>query len=111
MNAAAKTLSHGNIFRGDFSFLSSISTHIFVMLLWTFVITSALSVVYVKNLERQYIHETDKISKSNNHFEMERTQLLLEKSMWSAPGRIGRLASSHLNMVQAKPKAVIILNQ
>lgn len=110
MNAAAKTLSQGNIFRGDFSFLTNISTNILVMILWSFVISSALSVVYVKNLGRQYVHETEQVSQESNRLEMEHSQLLLEKSMWSAPGRIGVIAKNRLSMVQAKPKAILTIN-
>lgn len=111
MNAAAKTLSHGNIFQGDFSFVSNLSTHFLLMLLWGLVITSALSVVYVKNLERQYIHEIDMVSKDNTQLEMERTQLLLEKSMWASPIRVRGLAKRHLNMVLATPKAVVTIHR
>ena len=56
MNAAAKTLSQGNLFRGDFSFSTAQSSQVLSITLWILVICSALSVIYVKNLERQYVY-------------------------------------------------------
>ena len=111
MNAAAKTLSQGNIFRGDFSFLSNLSINLLIMALWVAVISSSLAVVYVKNLERHYVHQSAQLTKQNSHLEIERSQLLLEKTMWSAPRRIQGLAKRHFNMVLAKPKAVIHLHR
>ena len=111
MNAAAKTLSHGNLFRGDFSFFTNTSTNVLVMIVWIAVISSALSVVYVRNLERQYVHELDQTVHQNHSLEMEHTQLLLEKSMWSSPGRVRRLAKRQFDMSISKPKFIVTLSQ
>lgn len=110
MNAAAKTLSQGNLFRGDLSFFKVGSANLMVMILWLAVIMSALSVVYVRNLERQYIHELDQTTHQTQQLDIEHSQLLLEKSMWSAPGRVRHIAHKQLLMVVSKPSYTINLD-
>lgn len=109
MNAAAKTLSQGNVFRGDFSFLITSSTSFIAMILWLFVIVSALSVVYVRNLERQYTNQGDQTIHQSQQLDIEHSQLLLEKSMWSAPGRIRNLAQHQLDMRLSKQANTVSL--
>jgi cell division protein FtsL len=107
MNAAAKTLSHGNLFRGDWSSFLRGDLSVLSLLLWLAMIFSALSVVYVRNLERHYVHELEQIKRDNNQLELQKAQLLLERSMWANPDRIRRLADQQLKMKQAKPSAVL----
>lgn len=109
MNAAAKTLSQGNVFRGDFSFLMTTSTNVIAMILWLCVIASALSIVYVRNLERQYTNQLDQSTYQTQQLDIEHSQLLLEKSMWSAPGRVRNLAQHQLQMGLSKQAYTVSL--
>ena len=109
MNAAAKTLSQGNVFRGDFSFLITSSTSFIAMFLWLCVIVSALSVVYVRNLERQYTNELEQTTHQSQQLDIEHSQLLLEKSMWSAPGRVRHVAQYQLDMGLSKQAHTVSL--
>jgi cell division protein FtsL len=109
MNAAAKTLSQGNLFRGDFSIFTRGSTNFVATILWLAVIVSALCVVYVRNLERQYVHELDQTTHQTHLLTTEHSQLLLEKSMWSAPGRVRHIAHQQLEMIVSKPSYTVSL--
>jgi cell division protein FtsL len=77
--------------------------------LWALVICSALAVIYVKNLERQYVYKLGQVTQINSQLDIERSQLLLESSMWSAPDRVTSLAKRNLNMTSSNTKALIII--
>ena len=109
MNAAARTLTQGNIFRGDFSLLYKGNIPTGTILLWVLVIASALSIIYVRHLERQYTHQIEQTVQENNQLAIQKGQLLLEKSMWSTPERIRHLAKHRLHMKMSKPAAVIMI--
>ena len=94
---------------GNFSFSNAQSSKFLSILLWALVIGSALSVIYIKNLERQYVYNLGQVTKQSSQLDIERSQLLLEKSMWSAPGRVRNLAIRKLNMTSAKTKSIIIV--
>lgn len=111
MNAAARTLSHGNIFRGEFSLWVREAFSIFQLILWGAVICSALAVVYVKNLERHYVHQVANVQYQKEQLEIQKNQLLLEKGMWSSPRRVRTMAKSHLEMKLARPDAVIMIEK
>lgn len=111
MNAAARTISQGNLFRGDLSHLLKGSNSLLMIFLWVAVIISALSVVYVKHLERYYTHEISQVSYQNQQLEIQQAQMLLEKGMWAAPDRIRTLAKHRLNMQSSIPKAVIVIKK
>lgn len=110
MNAAARTLTQGNLFKGDFAGLVLARRSLFICLLWVAVISSALAVIYTKHLERTYISELEQINRNITQLEVEHGQLLLEKSMWAAPGRVRALAHRHLGMHFTKPYAVITIS-
>lgn len=110
MNAAARTLAQGNIFRGDFSFFSGDTRSYLISLLWIAVIASALAIVYVKNEERQYVSQISQVRKQIQSMETQTSQLMLEQSMWAAPERIERHARQNLKMKIAAPAALITVN-
>lgn len=111
MNAAARALHQGNVFQGDVSSLSLLKRNALVVTLWLLVIASALSVVYLRHLERDYYSQVQATQIKMNQAKMEHGQLLLEKTMWTSPKRIQAKAQSMLDMEQATPKAVIIIRQ
>ena len=111
MNAAARTLSQGNLFRGDFSFTIKSTSQMLVLFLWLSVISSALAVIYIKNLERQYVFEVGQTSYENSKLDIEEAQLRLENSMWSAPGRVRGMAKHNLKMSDSKTAAIILIKR
>lgn len=111
MNAAARTLSQGNIFRGDLMSMNVSKKSAFLFVLWVAVITSALSVIYIRHLERQLFNESQTLSYQMNQINLERGQLLLEQSMWTSPSRIQKIATQQLNMQSARPDALIVVKR
>jgi len=109
MNAAARALNQGNVFQGDVSSLSLLKRNALVVALWLLVISSALSVVYLRHLERDYYSQVQATQIKMNQAKMVHGQLLLEKTMWTSPKRIQAKAQSMLDMEKATPKAVIII--
>jgi len=62
------------------------------------VISSAMVVVYEKDRYRKLFAETQTLHHIKNKLDVERGQLLLEQSAWSAPARVQQFASGQLNM-------------
>ena len=81
---------------------------IFLMLA---VLSSALSVIYVKTLQRNLYSELQSSHQERNHLQTEWSQLLLEENTWAAPLRIQALAQQELGMQLPHTKATILLTQ
>lgn len=111
MNAAARALSQGNIFRGDLMSMSVSKKSGLFFILWVLVITSALGIIYLRHVERQIFNESQILSRQLNQVQLERGQLLLEQSMWTSPSRIQKLAEQQLNMQSARPEALIVIKR
>jgi cell division protein FtsL len=111
MNAAARTLSQGNFFRGDLMSMTMSKKSGFLFVLWACVIMSALTIIYMRHVERQFYNEMQTIARKNNQANLEQGQLLLEHSMWTSPSRIQSVASKQLNMKLAKPEALIVIKR
>lgn len=111
MNAAARALTQGNVFRGDLSTLSVSKKSGFIFFLWISVIASALGIIYLRHVERQLISELQIVTRHHHRVELERGQLLLEQSMWTSPSRIQQLAHERLGMNVAKPDALIVIKR
>ncbi len=109
MNAAARTLHHGNFFRGDLSTLTLSRKNVSLWLMLIAILLSAFSIVYLRNVERHYFGEQQSLISQNNRIEEQWSQLLLEQSMWSSPSRVQTYAVNHLNMRVTKPEAILII--
>ncbi len=111
MNAAARALHEGNIFQGDFSSALFFRRNGIALMLWLILLGSALGVIYLRHIERDYFSQLQKVERQLNKAKLEYGQLLLEQSMWTSPQRIERLVKEKLNMQRAVPAAVIIIKQ
>lgn len=111
MNAAARALSQGNIFRGDLMSMSVSKRSGLLLILWIMVISSALTIIYLRHIERKTFNESQILSRQLNQLKLERGQLLLEQSMWTSPSRIQKLARQQLNMQSARPEALIVIKR
>ncbi len=109
MNAAARALHQTNLFQGDFSSVNFVKRHSLMIFLWMIVSGSALSIIYLRHIERQYIGQLEKVEAKLTKAKLIEGQLLLEKSMWTSPSRINKIASEQLNMLPARSKAVIYI--
>jgi cell division protein FtsL len=75
------------------------------------VVASALSVIVIRDLERQYTSELQMLQRKANQAQLMWGQLQLEKSVWVSPLRVERFVRKNLNMVYPTPKALIIIKR
>ena len=97
----------------DFAQTSPIKTPrskrpLLMVLLGLAVLASALSVIYVKDLNRRLLIEQQQLLKAKHSLAIARGQLLLEYSTWAAQPRIQKLAQSQLKMKPPRQTYVII---
>jgi cell division protein FtsL len=112
MNSAAKLINEQVVIGGwSWSFVK-VSTYQFsINMLLTGLLFSALSVVYVTNMSRNYTQQAEHSLHSQNTMQVEYGQLLLEKSTLSSQARIEKLAKKQLNMQIPKTKQVIVVGK
>lgn len=109
MNAAAKALTQGSfITTRTQSFVLSRQT-LGLLLLIMAVLASALSVVYVKALDRDLFADLQTLQQTRDDLRVEAGQLLLEQNTWAAPARVQSIAQQALNMVVPGPKDVVAI--
>lgn len=112
MNAAAKTLSQVWLFEGEYRDFSISKESFALILLFILVLASALSIVYVKNLERQLTSELQTIQRDANQLRVEWGQLLLEHTTWATPPRVQQIAQQELLMfVPTSQQTVLYTSQ
>ena len=111
MNAAARALSQGGVFRGQYQGVKQAKPAIVVIALMLALLVSSLGLVYVKHLERQYTSQYQQLSLEYANLQLERGQLLLEKSTFAAPSTVHRKAVSLLGMHSPKQKSIIVISQ
>ena len=82
-----------------------------IILLMLAVLSSALSVIYVKASQRNLYSELQSSQQERDHLQTEWSQLLLEENTWAAPIRIQALAQQELGMQLPHTKATVLLTQ
>jgi cell division protein FtsL len=73
----------------------------------TSLMTTSLSIVYVKYATRQMFTELSQLQSSRDALNNEWTQLLLEQSTLATDGRVDRIANDTLNMHPPKSKDIV----
>ena len=109
MNAAARSLSQGVWFRGQMNEMTLSRTGWGVCVLLTLVLGSALSIVYVQNLQRFYCNERQEVQNQTVQLDLEWGKLLLEKSTLITPARVQSIAEVRLNMVVPEAHTVLLM--
>ncbi len=82
-----------------------------VALLFSFVLTSAILLVYSKHQSRSLFVELQQMKIEVNSLEAEWSQLQLEQSAWSGHGRIEKVARNRLSMVIPKADEVVFVQR
>lgn len=78
---------------------------------WVAVICSALSVVYVSHLCRQFYSELSLLEQEANTLQVEWGRYLLEQSSWASLSRIEQLAKNRLHMRVPGTEEIIVIRQ
>lgn len=73
-----------------------------------FVLLAALSLIYVKDLNRQLYSELEGLQQTHEELKIQKDQLLLEQNTWAAQVRVREIAKRH-NMVLPDPSSIAIV--
>lgn len=76
-------------------------------LIGTTLMTTSMSIVYVKYATRQMFSELSQLQMNRDALNNEWTQLLLEQSTLATDGRVDRIADEKLNMHPPKPNEIV----
>lgn len=84
---------------------------IVVTLLFSFVLGSAILLIYSKHQSRKLFVELQQLRYQVDALNTEWSQLQLEQSAWSGHGRIEGVARKQLSMVMPEPVNVVFVKQ
>jgi cell division protein FtsL len=110
MNAAARALAQSSLSVFNTRFLVLSTQTIGIILLTIAVLASALTVVYVKDLDRQLFSQLQTLQQTRESLHTEWGQLLLEQNTWAAPARVQSIAEQQLGMVMPTTKDVVLVS-
>lgn len=110
MNAAARVLAQGNLFRGEYRRMTLTSEIVLVLALSLAVLLSAMAIVYVKNHERSLFSDLQTAQQNAAQLQVEWGQLLLEQSTLVTPARVQKIAQERLGMVIPSQKDIVIIH-
>lgn len=110
MNAAARALTQSSFMTVSGRSLTLSSQMFGVILLIVAVLASALSVVYVKNLNRQLFSELHMLKQTREELRIESGRLALEQNTWAASGRVQALAQQQSSMVVPTPSNIVLVS-
>jgi len=80
-----------------------------VLLLVMLLLCSAIGMIYLKDLNRRLFIEYHELLAQEQHFQIEKGQLLLEEGAWSAQARIQQLAQSKLSMMLPSARSIVFV--
>ncbi len=109
MNAAAKVIQQNSLFQGRWANIQFSKPLFLHLVLLFFVLSSALSVVYVINLHRITCSQIQVETQRTQHLQLQWGQLLLEQASLATPARVERLAHEKLHMVYPSNKHTFTL--
>ncbi len=89
----------------------NISLRLALVMLWFFVLMSAVGVVWSKQQTRNQFVELQRLEKERDQLDTEWGQLRLEQSTWVTYGRIEKIAHDDLHMVVPDPNQVHLVEQ
>ncbi len=88
---------------------ASLKNQLTVVLLIVFLIMSAFSVIYLKDLSRRKFIHYQQLQKVQQNDEVEWSKLLLEEGAWSTQTRVQNIATTQLNMVMPAMKNIVMI--
>jgi len=111
MNAAAKALAQTHW--SNATPMSTVFTKrgILVFACVILVLLSALSVVYVKAVNRRLFSDLQVQQQHRDHLQVDWGRLLLEQSTWATQSRIQRKAQSEFDMVMPGQSHIIVVKE
>ncbi len=83
----------------------------FLALLILAVLSSAVSVIYIKHQSRKTFVELQDLQKHRDDMDVNWGRLQLEQGTWATHGRVEEIARNKLDMVTPNAKSVVIVKQ
>lgn len=111
MNTATKVLDGAALFRGNITQIRMTKQGCILVALVLAMLISALLVVYIKNEQRTLFSRLQQLRSQANQLQVERGQLLLEKTSLATPFRLHQIASEQLNMHLPRHKQTLIMSE
>jgi len=111
MNAAARLVHQHALTRHFFLTPLLSRRQIAIVILALTVLLSAMSIIYVTHVTR-ILHAAYQHNRmEQDHLQVQRGQLLLERSTWMMQARIQQIAENQLGMVVPDHKSVVIIHE
>jgi cell division protein FtsL len=99
MNAAAKVINQGTLFKGQLADMHMSKSLYMLIVLLIAVLVSALAVVYSTNSYRLTFSQVEQQEQQTHYLQLQWGQLLLEQASLATPARVEELAQEKLKMV------------
>lgn len=80
-----------------------------LVLLFVAILISALSIVYVKDLNRRFFVQYQMLESVHDQIQVDWGKLLLEQGAWSAQSRVQEVAQSQLKMHAPSPQEIVLI--
>ena len=109
MNATARALAAGTLTRDNLRQMMFSAQSIFVGLLLCALLSTAFSVIYLKDINRQEVMQLHSLQYQHQQMLVEQGKLLLEQNTWSSPIRIQNIASSQLSMTMPAKNTIVFI--
>jgi len=109
MNAAARALAQSSLANGSSRAWGLTAQTCGIILLILAVLTSALAVIYVKELKRGLFNDLQGLEQVRDTLRVQTSQLLLEQNTWAAPVRIQAMAQQQLRMIVPASKDIVTI--
>jgi cell division protein FtsL len=111
MNAAARILNKSHVSRTWVISYILAKTQLNLILLIAAVLISAIGTVYTTNSARGFNADLQQLKMEQDQLQLQWGQLLLEKSTWTMPARVQKIATHELGMVIPNSQSVVIVNE
>ena len=109
MNAIAKAIVQNLSFDGQVASLKLSLSNLRIWVLVVAIMVSALSVVYITDLNRRLFIDYQNLQQANSEVNVDYGKLLLEQGAWSMQGRVQVVAANSLNMVIPPSSNIVML--
>lgn len=80
-----------------------------ILLAVALVLMTALSLIYVKDLNRQLYSEFETLRQNQEELKIQKDQLLLEQNTFAAQARVQEMARDRLNMISPDASSIVTL--
>jgi cell division protein FtsL len=108
MNIAVKVLNQSNVLSRALPFVIPTPQRKVVVVVFA-ILFSALSLVYVKDLNRRLFIDSQGLQQNAESLQVAYSKLTLEESAWATPVRVQKVAEQKLDMQLPSADAIVLV--